>query len=124
MYIQLADALRALITGGELPPGTYLASEVRLAQDYAVGRDSVRSAIALLRAEGLVETRRPGGTRVRSTERTEVEVELGSTVYYRAASADERMSLGLSSGGHVAVVTSPDGESATYVADRHIFRSI
>lgn len=124
VYKQLADILRALITSGELEPGDYLASEQRLGQEYAVGRDSVRSAIALLRAEGLVETHRPGGTRVRSRDVIEIDLELGSTVGWRVATSDECRSMRLSEGAHVAVVASADGESVIYEASRHIFRAI
>jgi hypothetical protein len=81
--------------------------------------------VNLLREEGLVVVRHGYPTRVAEPpERSEVLLELGSTLLVRHATPDERMSLGLSAGAHVAVVTNADGESDAYVADRHIFRAL
>lgn len=63
---QVADGLRQAIKTGELPPGGQVPSERALAEAHDVSRDTVRSAINLLTAEGLV-TARSGrqGRRVR-----------------------------------------------------------
>ncbi len=64
----LADKLRERILAGELPPGTALATERELGLETGLSRSSIREAIRILVAEGLVETRpgRNGGARVRS----------------------------------------------------------
>ncbi len=67
MYRQIAADLRSQIESGELPPGRKLPSEVELREDYArdgreVSRNTVRDAIKLLVARGLVETRPGQGT--------------------------------------------------------------
>lgn len=124
VYLQLADLLRDQITSGDLPPGASLLAEPRLAQVHGVGRDTVRAAIAVLRAEGLIETTRPSGNRVRLRRRTEVIFELGSTLVYRPASPAERAQLRLPLGAHVAEVTTVENATTVYVADLHVFRSM
>lgn len=54
LYRQIADALRDSIYGGEMPGGSQLPSENALAERFSTTRVTVRKAIALLRAEGLV----------------------------------------------------------------------
>jgi GntR family transcriptional regulator len=55
-YRQLADELRRRIEAGALPPGAPLPSETALGAEFDLSRNSVRQAVALLRAEGLVVT--------------------------------------------------------------------
>jgi DNA-binding transcriptional MocR family regulator len=61
---KLADALRAAIERGDLPPGSRLPAERALAQALAVSRSTVVAALDGLRAEGLVVSRQGSGTRV------------------------------------------------------------
>jgi GntR family transcriptional regulator len=58
LYRQLADLLREQIVNGTLAPGQDLPSETALAYEHDVGRDTVRDALGLLRAEGLIVTER------------------------------------------------------------------
>ncbi|USQ89393.1 winged helix-turn-helix domain-containing protein [Streptomyces phaeoluteigriseus] len=51
----MAEALRARITSGELPPRT-LVSEVQLEAEFGVARGTVRKATAALREDGLLIT--------------------------------------------------------------------
>ncbi len=60
----VTDALRQDILGGRFEPGDRLL-EVALAEDYAVGRAAVRSALIELAAEGLVEREANRGAAVR-----------------------------------------------------------
>lgn len=53
-YRQIAAILRAQIESGELAPGQQLPSVITLAGDYDVAVPTVRKAISLLKAEGLV----------------------------------------------------------------------
>ncbi|GAA2137384.1 GntR family transcriptional regulator [Actinomadura napierensis] len=64
-YLRIADTLREGIRDGGLPPGTRLPTMAELCAEHGVSEIVVRQAIALLRTEGLVETRRGGGTVVR-----------------------------------------------------------
>lgn len=71
MYVVIADDLRHKIESGELAPGVQLKTEVELREEYGqeewgrdgkVSRNTVRDAIKLLVARGLVETRPGQGT--------------------------------------------------------------
>jgi DNA-binding GntR family transcriptional regulator len=68
--VQLAAILRAQILAGEFDvvPDQKLPSETTLMQEYGVSRNSVRGAIALLRDEGIVQTRPQYGSRVAPRE--------------------------------------------------------
>lgn len=57
-YQRLAAALRHLIVGGEWPPGTPIPSGRQLAEQHHVTRRIAERAIAVLRAEHLIEGRR------------------------------------------------------------------
>jgi GntR family transcriptional regulator len=61
-YQQIADQLRAQISGGALAPGQRLPSEPDLVAHYAASRNTVRLAIALLTNQGLVVSRQGLGT--------------------------------------------------------------
>lgn len=70
-YIRIADELRKGIRDGFYPPGSRLPTIAVLSGTHGVSDIVVRQAISVLRGEGLVETRRGGGTvvRVRPTVR-------------------------------------------------------
>jgi DNA-binding GntR family transcriptional regulator len=56
VYRQLAGILRGAIGSGQIAAGAPLPSESSLMQEYGISRDSVRKAMDVLRAEGLVIT--------------------------------------------------------------------
>ena len=62
MYIQIANHLKARISGGEISPGQRLGSNVDLMREYGVGKITVRQALEVLQQEGLVTSRRGKGT--------------------------------------------------------------
>ncbi|HEY2579079.1 MAG TPA: GntR family transcriptional regulator [Streptosporangiaceae bacterium] len=71
IYVQIADDLRRKIKSGELAPGAQLKTEVELREEYGreeygrdglVSRNTVRDAIKVLVAHGLVQTRPGQGT--------------------------------------------------------------
>lgn len=64
-YEQVADTLRAAIQRGEYRPGDALPSEIALGEQFGLSRPTIRQAIALLRAEGLVAAEHGKGTFVR-----------------------------------------------------------
>jgi GntR family transcriptional regulator len=80
-YRQIADALRAQIRDGTYPPGTRLPVERELQDTYGVSPQTVRNAIAQLRAEGLVTSLQGRGVFVREqgTRR-----KLGGDISWRA----------------------------------------
>ncbi|MEV8585639.1 GntR family transcriptional regulator [Streptomyces sp. NPDC051180] len=60
LYLRVAAALREDLTGRRIAPGSRLPSERSLVQRYHVNRQTVRSALQLLRDERLVVTDRRG----------------------------------------------------------------
>ena len=63
---QLAEILRSRIIAGEWSPGEQLPSEQALATEVGVSRPTVRAALSLLMASGLVRIRQGAGTFVAS----------------------------------------------------------
>jgi DNA-binding FadR family transcriptional regulator len=59
--VQIADQLRAAIASGTLAPGTRLPPEAELASRYGVSRGTVREAMRMLAASGLVASSRGAG---------------------------------------------------------------
>lgn len=57
----ISAALRKDLTEGVFRPGDRLPSENALTREYSVSRTVVREAIAILRADGLVEARKGAG---------------------------------------------------------------
>ncbi|WP_187414950.1 GntR family transcriptional regulator [Nonomuraea sp. PA05] len=94
VYRQVANAIRDDITAGRYQPGAWLPSESQLAQMYEVGRDTVRDALAHLRAEGRITTVRKRGSMV-ATEPTRepYHVPTGARVIARMPTPDERREL-------------------------------
>ncbi|GIJ10711.1 GntR family transcriptional regulator [Micromonospora andamanensis] len=116
---QLADVLRARIATGEYVPGDLLPSETRLSQEYEVGRGTVRRAVGLLRAEGLVDAASGRGTRVRErVEPERVAVPRGALISARPPTPDERAGMGIPEGVHVLVVSVGGRVRGVYPADR------
>ena len=65
LWAQLAGILRKQIEEGKLPSGRVIPSESTLMQEHEVARGTVRKAIDVLVAEGLVERVQGRGTFVR-----------------------------------------------------------
>jgi GntR family transcriptional regulator len=64
-YRQIADELRGAIHSGELSTGSQLPSERELVERYGTAAQTVREAVKVLKAEGLVIGRRGRGVFVR-----------------------------------------------------------
>jgi GntR family transcriptional regulator len=64
-YQQIVDELRAEILDGRRPPGSRMPSENDLATRYRTSRPTVRRALAVLKAEGLLSTEQGRGAFVR-----------------------------------------------------------
>ena len=63
---QIAEQIRSSIMSGEFAPGDRLPPERELAEMFGVSRPSVREALNILAASGLVEAYQGGGTIVKS----------------------------------------------------------
>lgn len=55
-YRQLYMILKERIESGEIPAGKRLPSEFRIEEEFGVSRNTIRKAVDLLRADGLVAT--------------------------------------------------------------------
>jgi len=77
-YEQLADIIASKISGGQLGVGKRLPTELGLAKDYAISRETVRQAIGILERRGLVIRRRAKGTFVAAQRVTQDLMELRS----------------------------------------------
>jgi GntR family transcriptional regulator of arabinose operon len=65
LHGQLTTSLRERILDGRLPVGTRLQTDNEIAAEYKISRDTVRQALAILTAEGLIERIQGRGTFVR-----------------------------------------------------------
>ena len=70
--LQIADQIRSSILGGDFSPGDKLPPERELAEMFGVSRPSVREALNILSAAGLVMSYHGGGTVVQSLVDTTV----------------------------------------------------
>jgi GntR family transcriptional regulator len=105
VYRQVAAVLRDRINDGTYPEGDELPPIASLASEFGVGRDAVQDALAVLRGEGLVETRRGFRTRVRELGiRTPIAAGPGSVVYARMPTPEERTRHDMGEGVPVLVV--------------------
>jgi DNA-binding FadR family transcriptional regulator len=119
LYAQIAAHLRKEILSGRLKPGQPLPSERTLQQQFNVARETTRKAIAQLRSEGLVITRRGHAVEVREQpERQDLILPAGANVVARMPTPEERAELGLEDGTPVFWVVHPDGTSAVYAGDQ------
>ena len=69
---RVADKLLQKIRADRLAPGTRLPSEQAMAQHFGVSRTVVREAIALLKAEGILSTRKGSGAFICKAEGTQL----------------------------------------------------
>jgi DNA-binding GntR family transcriptional regulator len=64
LYLQVAQQLQAAIDSGELSPGDRITNEVALADELGLSRPTMRQAISVLVAKGLLVRKRGVGTQV------------------------------------------------------------
>ncbi len=91
LYQQLAAALRREIEEGRLPPGVAFPSERKLMARYQVTRTTVRSALGVLKQEGMVVAEHGAGSFVRDpkAERRRVDARAVGSSRPRLGPADE-----------------------------------
>jgi GntR family transcriptional regulator len=118
VYLQVADTVRGDIARGRLNPGDELPSEAQLGQTLGVGREAIRQALGVLRAEGLITTERGFGSRVREvTERRAMKLKRGDTVTARMPSEPERRAMDLDEGVPLIVLTHADNSVELLAGD-------
>jgi GntR family transcriptional regulator len=89
-YQQLAALLREQIESGDLPEGERVPTETELAERYGASRNTVRLALARLRAEGLLTSHQGKGSFVRSAQPIRYYASLSGS-RRRRLDADRRM---------------------------------
>lgn len=72
LYEQLAEIIRQKVAAGELGPGERLPGELELSSSLGVSRPSVREALKILRALGVVSIRHGDGVYVTCAEPAEI----------------------------------------------------
>jgi DNA-binding GntR family transcriptional regulator len=86
-YHRAADDLRQQIKQGVWPPGERIPAETALAQRFRVSVPTIRQALAVLRAEGLIESQQGIGTFVKENRR----LQRRSRDRYRRARSDRQL---------------------------------
>lgn len=118
VYRQLVDLIRNQIESGELRPGQRLRTEPEYIDEFGLGRDSVRMAMATLRAEGLIITTKQGSKVRPQLDMAEVAISKDTQVSTRMPTLRERRLLGLPEGVPVFVVERPASEPEVLAGDR------
>lgn len=77
---EIVEQIKSLISEGHLKPGERIPSERDLSEMLGVSRPSVREALMVLEAMGLVESRQGGGTYVKSLTATTLSDPLATMV--------------------------------------------
>src|SRR5262249_54500361 len=62
LYFQITNALQARIFAGSLRAGAPIGTEKQLASEFGVSRITIRKALKILRADGLLKVERGRGT--------------------------------------------------------------
>lgn len=110
VFRQVADHLRDDIVSGRLGPGAALPSEGRVGQQYGIGREAVRQAFAILRAEGLIVTERGTGSHVRiPPQRSPLRLKRGERATARMPTEPERRGLDIYEGIPILEIHRTDG---------------
>ncbi|HSW66088.1 MAG TPA: GntR family transcriptional regulator [Bacillota bacterium] len=118
LYHQLADTLRERIEQGIYPVGSTLPLESAVGQEHGVGRMTVRRALAVLREEGLIITRRGVPSLVRpQTIRQLLVLQAGDRLISRMPTRPERAELGIEAGVPLLEVRHANGERDWLPAD-------
>ncbi|HUL59457.1 MAG TPA: FadR/GntR family transcriptional regulator [Anaeromyxobacteraceae bacterium] len=93
VYENVLSHLHQQIEDGVLRPGEKLPSERKLAEHFEVGRSSVRDAIRILQARGIVKPRQGGGTVVQAFSSDTLVAELAGALVRKRALVHELMDV-------------------------------
>jgi DNA-binding GntR family transcriptional regulator len=115
---QLAQHLREMIRSGRLAAGDRVPSEVELAREHDVSRDTAQRALAVLAEEGLIVRRRGVGSIVAVTEPVrEVRAGPGTQISARLPTAAEREAANAGRWVPLLAVATPGWPERLYPAD-------
>ncbi|MFC1491710.1 GntR family transcriptional regulator [Nitrospinota bacterium] len=92
-YYQIENLLRRKIERGELAPGEKLPRELDLAKIFGVSRVTLRQALSILEADGLVDRRRGHGTFVTKTFRNPEQIKLTGIIEQSYSYSETRLLL-------------------------------
>src|SRR5690348_13809234 len=116
-YQQLADLLRQEIKDGTYPPGSRLPTESALRRRHDVGGMTIKRALALLREEGLIVTRRGEPPLVRRpTIRTDLVLRTGDRCSARMPTGVERVEFDVDPGVPLLEVRRANGMVELFAA--------
>jgi GntR family transcriptional regulator len=119
VYLQVAQLIRQEIMSGRYRPGDMLPSEHAHMAAYGVSQSTVRAALAVLREEGLVVTRKSAGSSVGAVPPpVTVTAGPGDVVIARMPTPAERQALGLAEGVPVIAVQRPGRAEELFDAGR------
>jgi DNA-binding GntR family transcriptional regulator len=105
VYQWIAATIREKIDNGVFPPGMELPSEQQLSITFRVSRDSLRSGLAVLRREGLIDCRRGFRPRVRpQPARTPIRLTPGDIAIARMPTTTERVDHDVAEGVPVIII--------------------
>jgi DNA-binding FadR family transcriptional regulator len=90
---QILDDLRQQILSGALPHGTKLPAERELAARYGVSGPTIREAMRVLTAMGLVDSRNGSGSTVTAQSDTLMSVSISSVVQFEKVGAQDIFGL-------------------------------
>src|ERR1700748_1194308 len=90
---QIVDNLRGQILSGTLPDGSRLPSEQELATHYGVSGPTIREAIRVLTAMGLVSTRNGSRTTVTARSDALLVMSIASVAQFEKMSASDVLGL-------------------------------
>ena len=115
---QLAQHLRGLIRSGQLAEGDRVPSEIELAREHDVSRDTARRTLDVLADEGLIVRRRGVGSIVAATEPVrEVRAGPGTQISARLPTAAEREAAQAGRWVPLLAVATPGWPERLYPAD-------
>lgn len=119
LYLQVAQLIRQDIMAGRHRTGDMLPSERALTAAYGVSQATVRQALAVLREEGLVVTRKSAGSSVGAVP-PQIAVTAGpdDVVTARMPTPAERRALGIAEGVPVIAIARPGRGEEVFAANR------
>ncbi len=117
VYVQISNAIRAMIHSGELGPDSILPPSKQLCEKFGITRMTLRQAYAVLDREGLVDAQRGRGTFVR---RPRIERTLSQMIGF----SEEMLTRGKKPSSRVLAFeqANPSGNARSFLGDGPIFR--
>jgi GntR family transcriptional regulator len=120
LYRQLADILSAMIRGGGYPVASRIPSENRLAEEFGIGRPTVRQATDYLIRKGLLLRKRGSGTYVCARTKEVDLFSLGGTL---SAFQSKGIDVDIRIRGNIKQIVVPDGADNPFSGQHAYFLS-